>query len=181
MIRRIEGSDPIEIVGSTAKQKHLIEEHASTIRFGRKEKNVFFETIKSLWNQIWEFLKYNVFFCFFDAEEEKDLRLAKELREFIDQYCEVSEKIGVEDLSKETKEIKEDYQALDKEIKELIRSSFDDAIKEIKPDISKKRLLKKWKQVQENPFIQIKPKDGNSYQPLMTALFSAQLKLSGHT
>lgn len=188
MIRRIEelssieilGSTANEILGSTAKQKLPFGEYASTIRFGRKEKNVFFETIKSLCNQVWEFLKYNVFFCFFDAEEEKDASLLKELEEFSEKYFEISELVGSKDLSEEILEIKEDYGDLKKEIKELLRSSFDDEIKSIKPKITKKKLLRKWKQVQENPLIKVKLEDGTTSQPLMMALISAQHKLKGY-
>jgi len=156
-------------------------DYRSTIRSGRRNPFPFFGILKNHFCEIWNWIKYNIFFCVFDAEEEKEEELKTQLEEYVKLYF---DREAVPSRARVCK-LKKVYERLDSEIKEEIEAAIGEILKEAKPDISTKRIKALVKKIIDKPFSKIwdktKPKEQQKIHVMGTAILQVNNKLAGYT
>jgi|GEM_PF-3224216 len=164
--------------------ERLISEAAgfrSTIRYGRKNSFPFLGFVKRHLSEIWNWIKYNLFFCVFDAEEEKEEDLKKQLEKYVGVYF---DRAAVPSKARALK-LKKAYEKLDSEIKDEIKSAIAEVLKEAKPSLSTQRLNALVKRIIDRPFSTItdktKPPEQQKVHVMGKAILQVVNKLAGYT
>ncbi|MDN3506274.1 MAG: hypothetical protein P0S96_03495 [Simkaniaceae bacterium] len=181
MINPVSGPTRAESPKEAKASKAPTSNYGSTIRSGRRNTFPFMKMAEKYLLEIWNWVKYNIFFCVFDAEEEKEESLKKQLEEYVELYFD-REAVPSNERAKELRKI---YRGLDPEIKEEIETAIVEILKEAQSDLSEARLKILVKRIIQKPFSTIqdktKPKEQQRIHVMGKAILQVVNKLAGYT
>lgn len=181
MIHPVSGPSRAELPKVAGASKALATDYRSSILSIKRNSFPFVSILKKHLLEIWHWVKYNIFFCVFDAEEEKEESLKKQLEEYVELYFD-RETVPSKARAQELKKI---YEGLDSEIKEEIEAAIVDILKEAKPDLPKSRIKALIKRIIDRPFSTIrdktKPKEQQKIHVMGKAILQVVNKLAGYT
>jgi len=139
------------VVFSVAKAVPKYDLTHDTMSFGKNDSSKFFESLKNIFQTVWSWIQFNIFFCFFDEKEEDQKQFTEEIKEYIGVFY---DRASVP-TKKKQREMVESYNELPSQIKKVVEESIAEILRETRPKISIQKVNEYMKIFLAQPFRQL--------------------------